>query len=96
MRALKETFETGTKITTVRADFTGVEGIDFLHGNAFHCSFIGNKLLQLREAPALQPEVHPFSSSLLSDSLEVFHHNSSSWLYVVNDFFADIVVDPGH
>jgi hypothetical protein len=54
-----------------------------------------DKTLKLIEAPVANPIVHSLSSSLFSDTFEVFHDNLIS-IEIGNNVFADIMVIPSH
>lgn len=83
----KKTFGTGTKRTAFRTDLAGVVGTDFDYINpSLHC-LVADEVLQLVEAPAIQPEVESSASPASSYAFNIFQYNSSS-AAVVNDLFA--------
>ena len=91
MRADKKTFGTGTKRTTSAADLAGLEWANFNHINPFLYCFIADEVLQLKEVPAIQPEVESPALSHSSYSFKVLNHNSSC-VAVIDDLFADYMV----
>jgi len=91
MIASEKSFGTGTEFfaagallgSKVRADF------DYFYPISF--CFVGDELLQLAEAPSMEPEVKPLSFSGFSYSFKVFQDDCSC-IAVFHDLFADYVV----
>jgi hypothetical protein len=63
--------------------------------NAFSFSFVLDKTLQLKETPIANPIVHSLSSSLFSDTFEVFHDYLVS-VEFGNNVFTDVMINPSH
>lgn len=96
MNARKEITCTGTDRMALGADLACVVGAHVHDMNSFDRGFVRYKLPQLIKAPSMQPEIHPFSQTLLPDAFDVFQNKSVSWFPRVDDLFADVVVHPSH
>ena len=91
----KRRTRTRTKLSTFGTDLGSIFRINSNNFNSIPFSFILDKTLQLKEAPIANPIVHSFSSSNISNSLEVFHNNLAS-VKIVYNLPADIVINPSH
>jgi len=63
--------------------------------NTFPFSFVLDKTLQLIETPITNPIVHSLSSSLFTNTFEVFHNYLVS-IEFGNNVFADVMINPSH
>jgi len=95
MGTRKTTRQTRTKLTTPMADLGSVVRLNLNNFNTFSFSFVLDETLQLKEAPIANPIVHSLSSSLLSDTFEVFNYNLVS-VEVGNNIFTDFVINFSH
>jgi len=95
METRKTTFGTRTKLTASMADLGSVVRLNPINNNSFSDRFIFNKALQLVKAPITDPVVHNLSSSLFSNTFEVFHDNLVS-IEFGNNIFTDVVIYPSH
>ena len=89
----KKTFGTGTEFSAVRTDLACVEWTDFDNIDSFSFSFVFDEVLQLKETPAIQPEVESLSFSHLSYPFKVFQYNSSG-IATIDNLFAYVMVYP--
>lgn len=84
---------TGTKFITATTGLTGQVRTDKNDRLPLHNSFVLDKALQLKETPAMQPSIKPFSPLNLSYSFKVFQYNRVSRS---NNFLADFMIYPAH
>ena len=93
--AEKATKGTRTQFATSMANLGSIVRLNSNNFNTISFRFVLDKTLQLIEAPVANPIVKPFSSSLSSNSFEVFHNNLVS-IKVGNNLLAYVVVMPSH
>ena len=80
-------------IMTPTASFRSVSRIDIDYPNSLSQGLIFNKTLELSESPFVNPLV---VSGSCSDSSQVFHNNTISFIQTINDLSTDIVISPSH
>src|SRR3990167_728253 len=76
-----------------RTLFGSVSRIDIDNSASLHNSFVFNKVLELSETPFMNPFV---IFSCLSDISYVFHNNSCSFFYTINNASTDIMISKSH
>jgi hypothetical protein len=86
---------TRTECSTSGTDLGSVVRFNPDNCNSLSFSFILDEGLKLIETPITNPIIHSFSTSLFSDTFEVFHYNLVS-IEIGNNVFADVVVIPSH
>lgn len=96
MRTRKTIKVSGTEFSAVGASLAGHVRIDKNNSFTFSFSFVFNELLQLVEAPRIEPSVQSFSHEFVSafpDSFQFFQYNT---VCTVHDFLTYFVVNPSH
>jgi hypothetical protein len=88
-------FKARTKQSTSGTDLASVVRLDLNNIDAFSFCFVGDKALQLVEAPVSYPIIHHLSSSFIPYSFEVFQNNLPT-VEMGYDVFADVVINPSH
>jgi len=95
MRTIKAIKVSGTNFTTVGAYLRSHVWINKDNIFTFSHCFVANELLQLVEAPAVEPSVQPLAHIFIpiSYSFKVLQYNSVSRS---NNLLADLVINPAH
>lgn len=96
-----QTFEETTvsrsmEISTFGTGFGCVLSRNFDHFNTFSFSFVGQELLELGEAPVMQPSVESSSFTLFADSLERFQYDYITRFENSDYLFGNFMVDLSH
>src|SRR4030065_2050546 len=86
---------TRTECSTFGTDLGSVVRLNPDNFNSFSFSFVLDETLQLIETPITNPIVHSLSSSLFSDTFEVFHDYLVS-VEFGNNVFTDVMINPSH
>src|SRR3989344_8118903 len=94
MIAMEKTFCTCSDFGASGADFASIMGINFNDINAIQSSLVFDEVLQLEEAPAIEPEVESSSFFHAPYPSKVFHDNFISSIAAGYYCFADVVVNP--
>src|SRR3990167_9139441 len=88
---------TRTNLPTARASLGSHIRINLLDNLSPHLCLVRDKLLQLKEAPTIEPPIQSFSFSVfvsaLPNAFEVFQDNHIS---SINYFFVDVMIDVTH
>ena len=94
MQTSKQMFITNTQFIADVMDLGSEVRINIDASGSLSQSLVFNEVLQLKEAPVINPVVESFSSLASPNSLEVLHYNSIPFINATDNSFTNIVVYP--